>query len=214
VQHGRDLVDRGDIDGVDDSVFVDVAHERDFALVRFGDGAVAAQHEGVRLDSNRAQGGNGVLGRFGLLFAGCAEERYQGDVHEKDVAAPEFVAHLTSGLKERLGLDVSDGSADLGDDHVGAHFIAGLQAHAALDLVGDVWNDLNGVAEVFAATFLRDDLRVNLPGRHVGRLAEVDVEKALIVTDVKVGLCAVVGHKDLTVLERIHRSRVNVEIGV
>ena len=61
---------------------------------------------------------------------------------------------------------------------------------------------------------LRDHLRVDLPGRDVGRLVEVDVEEALVVADVEVGLGAVVGDEDLAVLERVHRARIDVQIGV
>ena len=90
----------------------------------------------------------------------------------------------------------------------------GLQAHAALDLVGDVRDDLHGVAEVLAAALARDDLRVDLAGRDVRRLAQLDVEEALVVADVEVGLGAVVGHEDLAVLERVHRARVDVQVRV
>ena len=90
----------------------------------------------------------------------------------------------------------------------------GLGAHPRLDLVGDVRDDLDGVAEVLAAALLGDDLVVDLTGRHVGRAVQVDVEEALVVTDVEVGLGAVVGDEDLTVLERVHRPRVDVEVGV
>ena len=92
--------------------------------------------------------------------------------------------------------------------------LVGLQAHAPLDLVGDVRDDLHGVAEVLAAALARDHLRVDLAGRDVRRLAEVDVEEALVVPDVEVGLGAVVGHEDLAVLERVHRARVDVQVGV
>ena len=90
----------------------------------------------------------------------------------------------------------------------------GLQAHAALDLVGDVRDDLHGVAEVLAAALAGDHLRVDLARRDVRGLAELDVEEALVVADVEVGLRAVVGHEDLAVLERVHRARVDVEIRV
>ena len=89
-----------------------------------------------------------------------------------------------------------------------------LQAHPPLDLVGDVRDDLHGVAQVLAAAFARDNLRVDLAGGDVGRLAEVDVEETLVVADVEVGLGAVIGDEDLAVLERVHRARVDVEIGV
>ena len=43
---------------------------------------------------------------------------------------------------------------------------------------------------------------------------QVDVEEALVVADVEVGLGAVVGHEDLAVLERVHRARIDVEVRV
>ena len=83
-----------------------------------------------------------------------------------------------------------------------------------LDLVGDVRDDLHGVAEVLPAPLLGDHLGVHLAGRHVGPAGEVDVEEALVVTDVEVGLGAVLGDEDLAVLERVHRPGVDVEVGV
>ena len=96
----------------------------------------------------------------------------------------------------------------------GARALGRLQPHAPLDLVGDVRDDLHGVAEVLAATLLGDDRRVDLAGGDVRRLAELDVEEALVVADVEVGLGAVVGDEDLAVLERVHRARIDVQVGV
>ena len=43
---------------------------------------------------------------------------------------------------------------------------------------------------------------------------QVDIEEALIVTDVEIGLGAIVGDEDLAVLERVHRSGIDVEVWV
>ena len=83
-----------------------------------------------------------------------------------------------------------------------------------LDLVGDVRDHLDRVAEVVAAALLGDHAGVDLAGRDVGDLAEVGVEEPLVVADVEVGLGAVVGDEDLAVLERVHRAGVDVEVGV
>ena len=152
----------------------------------------------------------------GLVF--CSPDAPMNGTSEtwtkKTFGAAELVADLPGRLDERLRLDVADRAADLGDDHVGLRRLVGLQAHAPLDLVGDVRDDLHGVAEVLAATLARDHLRVDLAGGDVRRLAQLDVEEALVVADVEVGLGAVVGHEDLAVLERVHRPRIDVQIGV
>ena len=85
---------------------------------------------------------------------------------------------------------------------------------AGLDLVGDVRDDLDGVAEVLPAPLLGDDRGVDLAGGDVGRAVQVGVEEPLVVADVEVGLGAVVGDEDLAVLERVHRAGVDVEVGV
>ncbi len=79
-------------------------------------------------------------------------------MHEKDVVATEFVAKLPRRFEKRLRLDVTDGAADLGDDDIGARFFGGLQSHPALDLVGDVRDDLNRVAQILAAALALNHL--------------------------------------------------------
>ena len=65
-----------------------------------------------------------------------------------------------------------------------------------------------------AATLLRDHVRIDLPGRHIGLTGQVPIEEALVVPDVEVGLGPVIGDEDLAVLERVHRSGVDVEVRV
>ena len=65
-----------------------------------------------------------------------------------------------------------------------------------------------------AAPLFRDDRRVDLPGGDIRCLAQIDVEESLVVPDVEVGLGPVVGHEDLTVLERVHRARIHVEVRI
>ncbi len=97
---------------------------------------------------------------------------------EEAVLPADLMAHLACGFQERQRLDVTDGPTDLGDHHVGtvARGVGlGHRQDAALDLVGDVRNDLHGVAEVLAATLLGDHRRIHLPGGHIGRPGQVAV---------------------------------------
>ena len=214
VQHLRDVVDRRRVGAGDDALGVDVAHQADLALEAGADLAVGAADQRVGLDTDAAQRGDRVLGRLGLQLAGRRDVGHQRDVQEEAVVAADLVPHLAGGLEEGQRLDVADRAADLGDDDVDPVRALAAGHDPRLDLVGDVRDDLHGVAEVLAAPLLGDHVRVDLAGGHVGPAGEVGVEEALVVTDVEVGLGAVLGDEDLTVLERVHRSGVDVEVGV
>ena len=70
-------------------------------------------------------------------------------MQEETAVAADLMPDLPDGLEERLRLDVADGAAHLGDDHVDAR--AAHIDDAGLDLVGDVRDNLHGVAQVVAA---------------------------------------------------------------
>ena len=73
---------------------------------------------------------------------------------------------------------------------------------------------LHGRAKEVALALLAQD-GVPDRARAVARVAEeVLVDEALVVADVEVGLGPVLGHEDLAVLERAHRPRVDVQVGV
>jgi len=133
---------------------------------------------------------------------------------KENILASEFVSKLACRLNEREALDVADGTAEFGDDDVGCGIFGRLEPHPSFDFVGDVRNDLNRIPEVLPTSIPLDHARVNLARGDIRGLRKADVQKALVVADVEVGLGTVVGHKDLAVLERIHRSRVDVKVGV
>ena len=83
-----------------------------------------------------------------------------------------------------------------------------------LDLVGDVRDDLDRGAEVVAAALAADDRVVDGAGGDVGGARGVLVGEALVVAQVEVGLGAVLGDEDLAVLERAHRPRIDVDVGI
>ncbi len=75
-------------------------------------------------------------------------------------------------------------------------------------------NHLHGVAEIVAAALLLDDRRVDGAGGHVGVAPQVRSGEPFVVTEVEIGLAPVVGDEHLAVLERVHRPRVDVDVGV
>ena len=212
VQGQRDLIEVWRVHVGDDRLFGDVAQERDLRLQSARYRAVAAEDDHVGLDAPGAQLGHRVLGGLGLLLTRRPEVGDESDMYEADAVPADVVADLADRLQERQDLDVADGPSDLGDDDVD---VLGAEApDAVLDLVGDVGDHLDGLAEVLAPPFLGDDRLVDRPGSRVGVPREGLVYEPLVVTEVEVGFAAVVGHEDLAMLEGVHRPRVDVDVGV
>src|SRR5690606_38285232 len=147
----------------------------------------------------------------GLELAGGGDVGHQGQVHEHRLVRAAVGADLPDRLQERQRLDVAHGTADL---HQGDVEALGGRVDAALDLVGDVRDHLHGGAEVVAAALLADHRLVDLAGGDRIPAAQADVDEALVVAEVEVGLGTVVGDVDLAMLERAHRARVDVDVGV
>ena len=156
--HGIDGVCR---DQRDDGFLLDIAEESDLVEDVFIDGIIAAQGDHVGLDTDAAQFAHAVLCRFCLQFLAGGQVGQPGDVNVERIVAAHVLAHLADGFKKGQTLDIANGAADLDQDHVGAGG-ASHQSDPALDLVGDVRNHLDGAAQIVAASFLVEDIVVDL----------------------------------------------------
>ena len=211
-QDQGNLVEAGRVRACDHRFRRYVAQARDLELEFFGERGLAAADDGVGLHAPRAQLGDGMLSRLGLLLPGGPDERHQRDVHVADVLPAHVQAELPDRLEEGQDLDVADGAAYLRDHDVDV--VAGESGDAALDLIGDVGDHLHGATEIVAAALRGDHVRVDRSGRPVGPPGEALVDEAFIVTEVEVGLTAVVGDEHLAVLKRVHGARVDIQVGI
>ncbi len=204
------------IDGVhilhgDDAGFRDVAEQRDFLFQIFGNVAVAAAKQNVRLDSDAQHFFYAVLRGLGFQLAGGGDEGHEGDVHEQSIFETELEAHLADGFEEGKGFDVADGAADFDDDHVHAF---GNFFDGGFDFVGDVRDDLDGFAEVIAAAFFGENGFVDAAGGPVIVAGKFGVSEALVVAEVEVGLGAIFGDEDFAMLKRAHGAGIHVEVRI
>ena len=83
-----------------------------------------------------------------------------------------------------------------------------------LDLVGDMGDDLHGPPEIVSPPFLGDHRIVDLAGGEVVAPAQAGGGEPLVMAEVQVGLRPVIQDKDLAVLERVHGSGIDVDVGV
>ena len=196
-----------------DTVGVDVAETRDLAADSVINMVIGAQHNNVGLDTKAAQLLDGVLRGLGLNLVGGGDIGNERYVDVADVLGTGLLAVLADSLHERLRLDVADRATQLGNDNVGASLLLNA-AEFVLDSIGDVRDHLDGTAQKVTATLAGNQALVNGARRKVRIAGQVLVNKALVVAQVQIGLVAVLGHKDLTVLERAHGTGVDVQIRV
>ncbi len=92
----------------------------------------------------------------GLVFSSpaVADVGNQGQMDVENIFVAAVGAKLADRFQKRQGLDIADRAADLDDGDVDP---LGVLQDLALDLVGDMRNDLHRAAEIIAAPLLADD---------------------------------------------------------
>ena len=150
---------------------------------------------------------------FCLEFTGGGDERNERDVYKDRVVSSFFITDLSDSFHKRQRLDIADRAADLDEQDVRLMHLSDL-ANRHFDLVGYVRNDLDRLAKIVSAAFLFNHRKINAPTRPVIRLRKLGVCKSLVMTKIQIGLGPVVGHENLAVLKRRHRSRIDVYIRV
>uniref|UniRef100_A0A6J7NQU0 Unannotated protein n=1 Tax=freshwater metagenome TaxID=449393 RepID=A0A6J7NQU0_9ZZZZ len=212
MEHERQLVDVAHVGSVHHCLLVDIAKVGDLALHHIVNRGARATHDHVGLDATAAQLGDRVLRGLCLLLVGRSDKRYERHVQIADVVTAGNLAELADRLKEREDLDVAHGAANLGDNNVNVLLSDPLDP--ADDLVGDVRDDLHGLAEVVTASLSSKYCLIDRPGCRVRQTVEVLVNEAFVVPEIKVCLATVIGDVHLAVLVRVHGSRIDVDVRI
>ena len=129
----------------------------------------------------------------------------------KHVILSTLPAKLAHRLQKGQTLDIPYGSAHLADQDVIAFCGS---ADAPLDLVGDMGNYLYRSPQVVAATLIGNHGFIDLPGGAIVLPTHRRRDIALVMSQVEIGFRAVVGDKDLAMLVRAHRPRIDVDIRI
>ena len=83
-----------------------------------------------------------MLSGLGFVLVRASEERNESNMNEKTVFLADLKRYLSDSLKERLTLNITDRTADLGDNYVCICLFA-YSVNKFLDLVCDMRNNLN-----------------------------------------------------------------------
>ena len=87
-------------------------------------------------------------------------------MQEEHVFSADFVANLSHGLQERQAFDVPHRATNFGNNNV--NIGPSHSPNAGLNFIGDVRNDLYGVAQVFTPAFFCNYCGVDLSCRDIG----------------------------------------------
>ena len=119
-----------------------------------------SQDKNVGLNTCRLQFFYTMLSRFSLQFSCRFQIRHIGKVHTDGIPT-QLPFHLSDSFQERCALNISYGTANLSNDEVISFFCPGQILNASLNLIGDMWNHLNGFAQIVAPTLLVYDRLIN-----------------------------------------------------
>ena len=144
----------------------------------------------IRLDAHALQILNTGLGRLGLQLLRSTQIRNQRYMDQNGIVMPHLMLELTDGLQERLALDVTYGTAYLDDGDTG-FIICKVAVKAALDLIGDMGDDLYSTSAVITTTLLLQYGPVYLTGGNVGIFIQILINKTLIMSQIQIGLRAI-----------------------
>ncbi|CCK08267.1 hypothetical protein BN128_2285 [Cronobacter sakazakii 696] len=210
-QQARNFINGIDVFQRNDRFFRNVTEQSDFGAFVSRNRAIGTANQHIRLNTDRQQFFNGVLGRFGFHLTCRRHVWHQRQVHEHRVFATHFNRHLTNGFKERQGFDIAYGAADF-DQHDVMAFAA--RQNAFFDSVGDVRNNLNGRAQIVATALFAQNFRVDTACREVVAARHAGADKTLVVPQVQIGFSAVFSNEHFPVLDWTHGARIDVDIRI
>ena len=213
VKHYRRLIKAVERYVRDYAIGFNVAEKRDFLSQVVAYVGIGTGDDNVRVNTERLKFFNAVLSWLCFIFVRAGNVRNEADVNEQAVFSAYVRGVLSDCFEKVRALDVAYRSADFGDNHVGfGNF--GVLSDEFFRFVGYVRNYLNGLTEIFASSFLFENFGKYLARSEVGVFVEVLVDKSFVMPEVEIGFRAVLCHVNFAVLNGVHRSRVNVHIGV
>ena len=190
-----------------------VTEQGNFILHFHAQRIFGAAYDDIRLDSHALELLDTGLGRLGLHLLGSAQIWNEGNVDENNVFPSLLMLELADRLEERLAFDITHRTADFNDGDLRV-FRCRISVETALDFICDMGNDLDSASAEIPAAFLLEYGPVDLPGSYIGVFGQTLVNETLVVSEVQVSLSPVVRDEDFSMLDRIHRSGVNVDIGI
>ena len=188
----RRLVDRVQVIGGDHGIGAHIAKQADLGAFLVGNRMFRTTNQHVGRDPDTAQFLDAVLGGFCFQFTRGGQIGQQRQMHENALATRFVLGKLADRLEKGQGLDIADGAADFTEHEIN---LVLADADEFLDLVGDMRDHLNGLAQIVPTPFFFQHGGIDAPRRNGIRVARSNAGKTLVVTKVQIGFRTIVRHE-------------------
>ena len=132
-------------------------------------------------------------------------------MHISRLITVQIIAELADSLKKWQGLDITNGSADFAEHEIKVFYII---QDKFLNGICDMRDNLNGRAKLIAPALFLDNGLVDAPRRDIVRLPGRNTGKTFVMSQIKISLRTIIRYVTLAVFERVHGTRINIEVGV
>ena len=190
-----------------------VAEKGDLVLHSEIKGILGTAYNDIRLDSHSLKFLYACLGGLGFHLLRSPEIGNESYVDQNDILAPFLMLKLADGFQKRLAFDIAHSTPHFDDGDLSI-LRCRIAVKTALDLIGDMRDDLHGSASEISPAFFLKYGPVDLSRSYIRVLCQAFVDETLVMPKVKIRLSSVIGYEHLPVLNRIHGAGVNIDVRV
>src|SRR5690554_5106997 len=127
-------------------------------------------------------------------------------MNKETIFTPDIIGDLADGFNEGVSFHIADSAADFRNDYIYIVLFTNF-INMVLDLVDDMGNYLHSTSSIGSGTLALYYAKINLTGSNVAFRSQIDIGKTLVMPDIKIVFRAILGNKNLTVLNRTHQGR-------
>ena len=154
-----------------------------------------------------------LLRWFCLHLPGCFQIRNQSHMDQNRILMTDFMLKLTDGLQKRLAFDITYRTANF--DNSDSLFIRKFcTVETAFNFICNMRDNLNSPSAVIPMSFFLKNGPVNFTGCNIGIFIKAFINKAFIMSKVKVSFCTVVCDEYFTMLDGIHCTWIYINVRV
>ena len=118
-----------------------------------------------------------------------------------------LMLELSDGFQKRLAFNITHRTTYFDNGNSGI-FICKVTIETTFDLICDMRDHLNGT------TLLLQNRPVNRAGGNVGIFIQIFIDESLIMSKIQIGFCTILRDKNFTMLDRVHRAGINIDIRI